>query len=228
LNYHILQILDADELHEIVSDLAQQTFVDGTRTATGIAKAVKNNLQVGPSGPDAEAPNTEVIDGIVIDAIWRNDTFQALALPRRILAPLFARYEVGMSYGSHVDAAIMGPGDEPLRCDLAMTIFLSDPDTYEGGGLVLETPFGEQQIKLAAGEAVVYPATTLHRVDPVTRGTRFVAVTWIQSLVRDERLRTILFDLSMAAEKTEALREAELTAALNKSCHNLLRYAADV
>lgn len=232
MNFQILQILSPHEVDEIVSDLGHQTFSDGKLTATGIAKSVKNNLQVGQPGSGAEegteANDTELIDGMVMDALWRNETFQSFALPRRIMAPLFARYNVGMSYGSHVDVAIMGSDDEPVRSDLAMTIFLSDPATYEGGGLVLEMPFGEQEIKLPAGHALVYPATSLHRVEPVTRGVRLVAVTWIQSLVRDPQLRTVLFDLSIAAAKAEALGDAGLTSVLNKSCHNLLRYAADL
>ena len=217
----ILQILSAGELDDIVANLSQQMFVDGKLTATGNAKAVKNNLQV-------EAADTEEIDDMVLNALWRNETFQSFALPRRILVPLYARYEVGMSYGSHVDVAVMGPEEEPLRCDFAMTVFLSDPATYDGGALVLETPFGAQKIKLAAGEAVIYPATSLHRVEPITRGTRQVAVTWIQSIVHDERLRAILFDLSTAAARAEELGDADLTTSLNKSCHNLLRYAADL
>jgi PKHD-type hydroxylase len=223
MNFQILPILDPAELEQVVSDLSQQTFTDGKLTAYGSARAVKNNLQAEQSEGE-----TEEIDNIVMNALWRNETFQAFASPRRVVAPLFARYDVGMSYGAHVDAAVMGTDEEAVRSDLAMTVFLSDPDTYDGGALVLQMPFGEQAIKLAAGEAVIYSASTLHHVEPVTRGTRFVAVTWIQSVVRDEQLRTILFDLSRAEAKAEALGDAGLTSLLNKSCHNLLRHAADM
>jgi PKHD-type hydroxylase len=223
MNFQILPVLEPDELDRIVSDLADQTFVDGKLTAYGSAKAVKNNLQAEQSEGE-----TDEIDGIVMNALWRNETFQSFAIPRRLVAPLFARYDVGMSYGAHVDAAIMGSDEEPVRSDLAVTVFLSDPATYDGGGLILQMPFGEQEIKLRAGEGVIYPATTLHRVDPVTRGTRLVALTWIQSVVRDEAIRTILFDLSTATAKAEALGDSELLALLNKSGHNLLRHAADI
>jgi PKHD-type hydroxylase len=223
MNFQIVRILEPDELERVVSNLAEQTFVDGKLTAYGSAQAVKNNLQAEQS--DGE---TDEIDGIVMNALWRNETFQSFAIPRRLVAPLFARYDVGMSYGPHVDAAIMGSDEEPVRSDLAMTVFLSDPATYDGGALILQMPFGQQEIKLAAGEAVIYPANTLHRVDAVTRSTRLVAVTWIQSVVRDEELRTILFDLSVATAKAEALGDGALLSLLNKSCHNLLRHAADI
>jgi PKHD-type hydroxylase len=223
MTYQTLHILEPDELERVVSDLAEQTFVDGKLTAYGTARNVKNNLQAEQSEGE-----TEEIDSIVMNALWRNETFQSFAIPRRLVAPLFARYDVSMSYGSHVDAAIMGSEEEPVRSDLAMTVFLSDPATYEGGGLILQMPFGDQEIKLAAGEAVIYSATTLHRVQPVTKGTRLVALIWIQSVVRDEQIRTILFDLSMAATRADALGDAELTSLLNKSCHNLLRHAADI
>lgn len=223
MNFHILEILDAEELRELNAALAEAIFVDGKLTASGIAKAVKNNLQA-----DTSEADTSEIDGIVMNALWRSETFQAFAIPRRIIAPLFARYEVGMSYGSHVDVAIMGSDDEPVRSDLAMTIFISDAASYEGGSLVLEMAFGEQKIKLAAGQAVIYSATTLHRVEPVTSGVRLVAVTWIQSAVRDEQMRTVLFDLSEAAKRAETLGDSALTSTLNKCCHNLLRLAADV
>lgn len=223
MNYKTLQILEPDELERIVSDLAEQSFVDGKLTAYGTAQSVKHNLQA----EQAEG-ETEEIDGILMNALWRNETFQAFAIPRRLVAPLFARYDVGMSYGSHVDAAIMGSDEEPVRADLAMTVFLSDPATYDGGGLILQMPFGEQEIKLPAGEAVIYSATTLHRVQPVTRGSRLVALTWIQSVVRDERMRAMLFDLGVAATRAEALGDTELTSLINKNCHNLLRYSADL
>jgi PKHD-type hydroxylase len=228
MTFQILQILEADEIEAILADLDRQTFVDGKLTASGIAKAVKNNLQVGAADLDGEQPDTELIDEIVMNALWRSEVFQAFALPRRIIAPLFARYEPGMSYGSHVDVAIMGPDADPVRSDLAMTIFLSEPEACQGGELVLEMPFGKQEIKLPAGQAVIYSANSLHRVNPVASGVRLVAVTWIQSLVRDENLRTILFDLSEAARRAEELADAGLTATLNKCCHNLLRYAAEI
>lgn len=223
MNFLILRVLEPEELEQVVSNLAQHTFTDGKLTAYGSAKAVKNNLQAEQSEGE-----TEELDGIVMNALWRNETFQAFAIPKRVVAPLFARYDPGMSYGAHIDAAVMGTDEESVRSDLAITVFLSDPATYEGGALVLQLPWGEKHLRLLPGEAVIYSADTLHRVDPVVSGSRLVAVSWIQSVVRDPQLRTILFDLSRAELKAESAGDAELISLLNKSCHNLLRHAADI
>jgi PKHD-type hydroxylase len=220
MDFQILHILERSELQQIVSSLSHQTFVDGRLTAHGLAREVKNNLQLERKGPEPME-----IDRIILAALGRNEFFQAFAIPKRIASPTFSRYEVGMRYGHHIDGAIMGSGSDAIRTDLASTIFLSDPASYDGGELILEEPFGEQEIKLDAGEAIVYSATALHRVTPVTRGVRLVALTWIQSLVPDERLRAILFDLNTAVKRADATADDELVARLNKSYHNLLRYA---
>ena len=122
-------------------------------------------------------------------------------MPHRIAAPFYARYETGMEYGEHIDDPIMGVGSDRYRSDLAMTIFLNPPDEYDGGELVVNTSFGEQKIKYDAGDAVLYPATTHHRVSNVTKGERLVAVTWIQSLIRDNEQRELLYQLSKSREK---------------------------
>jgi PKHD-type hydroxylase len=141
--------------------------------------------------------------------------------------PIFSRYEPGMEYGSHVDAAITGTGLDTVRSDLAMTIFLSDPASYDGGELVLEMAVGQQEFKLEAGEAVVYSANTVHRVAAVTHGVRLAAVTWVQSAVSDERLRSILFDLGTACRQADADNDAHRGLVLTKCYQNLLRYAID-
>jgi PKHD-type hydroxylase len=223
MHCRIFQILDQAEVHRIVSSLSADLFVDGKETATGRAREVKHNLQVHRSGPDATDR-----DQVIFSALRRSQEFQTFAFPRRMTMPAFSRYEPGMDYGPHVDRAIMGSLNEPVRADLAATVFLSDPGSYEGGELVLEFPFGEQEIKLAAGEAFVYSATSLHRVAPVTRGVRLVALTWIQSTVPDDRLRAVLTDLSAAVTKAEQGADEELATALNKSYHNLLRYAVEL
>jgi PKHD-type hydroxylase len=223
MHCQIFQILDQAEVHQGVSSLSRDLFVDGKKTATGRARDVKHNLQVDRTGPDLTDR-----DRVIIAALGRSEAFQTFAFPKRMLLPAFSRYDPGMDYGPHVDSAVMGPGGEPLRTDLAATIFLSDPGSYEGGELVLELPFGEQEIKLQTGEAVVYSATTLHRVAPVRKGARLVALTWIQSTVRDERLRAILTDLSTALRKAEKSGDRELATVLNKSYHNLLRYAGEL
>ena len=157
----------------------------------------------------------------------RNAEFSSFALPRRILPPRLARYDAGMGYGSHIDQAFMGQG-EPMRSDLSMTLFLSDPGSYEGGELVVETPIGEQEVKLPVGDAVVYSTTVHHRVATVGRGTRLVAVTWMQSFVPDPAKRQILHDLRTAKERVRAAspgsEEAEL---LIRSHANLMRMWSD-
>jgi PKHD-type hydroxylase len=223
MNYQIVRILEPEELAQILPRLAAGKFVDGKLTASGPAREVKNNLQVERSGPEL----TE-LDQILLAAVRRNPLFQAFSFAKRILLPVFNRYEVGMEYGPHVDSAVMGKGAEQIRTDLSMTIFLSDPASYEGGELALETPLGEDEIKLDAGEAVVYPSTTVHRVTPVTRGVRLAAITWIQSSVPDERLRGILFDLRNAVAKADSAGDPELRTLLHKSYNNLLRLALDL
>jgi PKHD-type hydroxylase len=218
MNFQVDRILGPEEVARVLSALSSRTFVDGKLTASGPAREVKENLQA--DRPDAEPTDA---DQIILAALQRNQLFQSFAFPRRIMLPLFNRYEPGMQYGAHVDSAVMGTGTGQIRTDLAMTIFLSDPASYDGGELALETPFGEQEIKLDAGEAIVYPATTVHRVMPVTRGVRLAAVSWIQSSVRDERLRELLFDLKRAM--SEPQQDPVL---LHKIYSNLLRYAIEL
>jgi PKHD-type hydroxylase len=223
MSFQVFRILELDELARVLSILSRQKFVDGKLTSSGPARDVKNNLQAErATGEPNEA------DQIVLTALKRSQVLQTFAFARRIMLPLFNRYENGMEYGSHVDSAVMGAGGEQIRTDLSMTVFLSDPASYDGGELILETPFGEQEIKLDAGEAVVYPSTTIHRVTAVTRGVRLAAVTWIQSSVPDERLRAILFDLNQAVSHASAKGDHDLRVLLSKSYNNLLRYAIEL
>jgi PKHD-type hydroxylase len=217
MNGEIFRLLMPEELKQVVRALEQCRFVDGRETATGQAKDVKNNLQV--SGSKERAEN----DNLVIAAIQRHPGLQAYAMPSRFVPPLFSRYEPGMKYGDHVDSALMG-GSQGVRSDYAMTLFLSSPDSYDGGELVLE---GGEEIKLDSGEAFVYAATSIHHVAPVTRGVRQAAVTWMQSLVRDVSLRAILYDLWRAIQKIKSDEEQELALLLSKSYQNLIRYAAE-
>jgi len=223
MNYQIFRILDREEVDRISSNLTRGVFVDGKLTAQGPARAVKHNLQLERTGPELSE-----IDRILVAALQRNRDFHAFALPKRIMLPLFSRYEPGMEYGSHIDNAIMGGLDcDRVRSDYAVTVFLSPPTTYDGGELVIELPIGEQEIKLDAGEAIVYSAGALHHVSPVTRGVRMAAVLWVQSAVRDEQLRAILYDLSQAIKRTELAGDRDLSLLLDKSYHNLLRHAAE-
>ena len=180
--------------------LGRAAFVDGGATAGWHARTVKGNEQA-----DALDPFAREAGEMVLAALEASDVFRAAVLPRRLRSPLLSRSSPGRAYGVHVDDALMGGGaasdprgEAPLRADVAVTVFLSEPGDYEGGELVIETTAGEISVRLAAGEAVAYPAGTLHRVAPVTRGERLVAATWAQSLVRDPARREILFDLDAA------------------------------
>jgi PKHD-type hydroxylase len=216
-------ILTSEELGLIIDRLKNAEFVDGKLTAGWYAQQVKNNSQL----KNDAAPTQELIN-LVNQALKRNSLFQIAARPKAIRPIMFSRYQGGMYYGTHIDNAIMG--DEKLmRSDLSLTLFLSDPATYTGGELVIESTQGEQAFKLDAGSMVVYPTTTLHRVEPVTEGERLAAVTWVQSLVRDAHNREILFDLDTVRDtifqKSGKTAEFDL---LSKSIANLLRKWADV
>jgi PKHD-type hydroxylase len=216
----IADVLTVDELTQIVAKLNQAKFVDGKLTAGWHARLVKHNTQVQDDGSGLLPELQESIK----NAIDRHPLFQMAVHPKVVRSPLFSRYESGMSYGPHVDNALMGKGDQLMRSDLSLTLFLSDPDTYSGGELVIESSQGEEVFKLPAGSMILYPSSTLHRVEPVTTGTRLAAVTWVQSLVRDVDDREILFDLDMARkqlfEKSGKTPEFDL---ISKSHANLLR-----
>ncbi|MEK0180614.1 Fe2+-dependent dioxygenase [Microcoleus anatoxicus] len=216
-------ILTSEELGLIIDRLKNAEFVDGKLTAGWYAQQVKNNAQL-----KNDAAPTQELRNLVNQALKRNSLFQIAARPKAIRPIMFSRYQGGMYYGTHIDNAIMG--DEKLmRSDLSLTLFLSDPATYTGGELVIESTQGEQAFKLDAGSMVVYPTTTLHRVEPVTEGERLAAVTWVQSLVRDAHNREILFDLDTVRDtlfqKSGKTAEFDL---LSKSIANLLRKWADV
>jgi PKHD-type hydroxylase len=221
MDYQILSILEPGEVDRILLELGRQSFSDGQATALGGAKGVKQNLQL-----EQSAAATAGIDKLVLAALRRNDTFQAFALPKRVMSPMFSRYEPGMEYGWHVDGGIMPTATEPMRTDLAVTLFLSAPESYEGGELILQLPSGNEEIKLTPGEAVVYSAKYVHRVGPVRSGVRLAAVTWVQSAVRDERIRALLYDLHLAMQKLGERQEAALL--VSKSYHNLLRLASEL
>ena len=190
----IKNILGDAELQKIQELLKTAKFRDGHLSAGMAAQQVKNNLEV------SDEDITSLLNNIVMNNVVRHPIYQHAALPHRIAAPFYARYENGMEYGEHIDDPIMGQGDR-YRSDIAMTIFLNPPEEYEGGELIIQTPYGEQIIKSNAGDAVLYPATTRHRVSKVTSGKRLVAVTWVQSLIRDHEQRDLLYQLSKTREK---------------------------
>jgi len=217
-------VLTADELAAIRSELRDASFTDGTRTAGWSAREVKKNLQVSDN-----APNQERLRDIVRGAFMRNAMLQAAILPSASTLPLFNRYDVGMQYGRHVDAPVMGGMGNAVRTDVAITLFLSEPTSYDGGELTIDSSGMEYGFKLDAGAAIAYPANSLHHVSPVTRGSRHAAIIWVQSLVRDPARRELLWDLENAKREIFG-REGKSTTfdTVSRSHANLLRMWADV
>jgi len=216
-------VLDWPTLKALRVALAEGSFVDGQTTAGFRAKRVKHNEQLSPKGG-----NRKGLDKTVLDALRRHKEFQRVALPKAIQRPLFSRYSVGMNYGLHVDDAVMGRVRK-LRSDLSVTVFLSNPDDYEGGELEMSSPYGAQEVKLPAGSAVVYPSSTLHRVKPVTGGERLAAVTWVQSFVADPARREVLYDIDKVRRRLGELDpDGDVTDLAFKTYANLTRMWSDV
>jgi PKHD-type hydroxylase len=214
----IPSILNAQDLQTLQTALAQASFEDGGATAGPMAREVKRNLQV-PQGSEAGRK----CGAIVMEALRRNSTFFSATLPNRIYGPLFNRYDPGMTYGEHIDNALMGTGNA-VRSDVSATLFLSAPEDYEGGELVIQDSLGAHRVKLAAGSVVIYPGHSVHEVTPIGRGRRLAAVLWVQSMIRDEKQRRMLFelDLTIGALREKLPGSAEL-AGLTGLYHNLLR-----
>ena len=219
----IPELLNAAQLEKIHELLDRARFVDGRLTAGMAASKVKANEELAP-----EPELLQRLYRIVMASVGHNATFRSAALPAKVADFIFARYQPGMRYGDHVDDPIMGQGAK-FRTDVSMTIFLNPPESYDGGELMIRTPFGEQQVKLPAGHAVVYPSASVHRVAEVTRGERLVALTWIQSFVRDAAQRELLYELDQSREhllKTDP--ESDVTKNIDRSYVNLLRMWAEV
>ncbi len=217
-------LLDSVQLQKIGQIISQAEFVDGRLTAGMAAKKVKNNLEL-----KGTAQQMELLIRILTSAMANNPVFRSAVLPYRMADPIVARYQPGMTYGDHVDDPLMGLSGQRFRSDVSMTIFLHEPDSYEGGELVVRTTFGEKQVKLKAGSAVIYPSSSLHHVAEVTRGERLVALAWIQSYVRDPSRRELLFELDQAREHLLTHHADEPTTGLvDKSYANLLRMWGDV
>lgn len=216
------KVLTRDELAEFRARLDAAPWQDGLATAGTLARSVKRNLQLEDGSPLATELGNEVLR-----RLQANSLFVSAALPRRIYPPKFNRYADGGTYGAHVDSALMQvPGTGlTVRSDLSATLFLCDPDEYEGGELQIEGPFGVQSVRLPAGDMILYPSSSLHRVTPVTRGARIASFFWIESLVRDDAARALLFDLDRAIQGlTPALRPDDPhLLSLTGVYHNLLR-----
>jgi PKHD-type hydroxylase len=218
------QILTPEQLERIRNTLDGGEFQDGRSTAGWHAKLVKNNEQLKVSGGQAEGLRAEVEK-----ALTEHPLFQMSVRPAKVTPLIFSRYRDGMTYGNHVDDPVMGRGAGRLRTDVSFTLFLDAPDSYDGGELVTETTAGEQSYKLPAGAAVVYPSSTLHRVEPVTRGQRRVAIGWAQSSIREPAQREVLFDLDTARRQLFE-REGKTTEfdLLTKSLANLQRFWTEI
>lgn len=217
-------VLNQAQLQKVAEILDRAEFVDGRLTAGMAATRVKQNEEL---KKDPRLMN--LLIRILMSSLAHNQTFNSAALPSRMADPIFARYRPGMRYGDHVDDPIMGKSGPRLRSDLSMTLFLSPPDTYHGGELAIRTSFGTQQVKLAAGDAVIYPSSSLHHVAEVTGGERLVALLWIQSYVRDPAKRELLFELNQARE--HLLRNSpdeESTRLVDNSFANLVRMWSEV
>lgn len=222
----IPEVLDAAALDRVRALMASGDWTDGNATSGPQAALAKRNRQLPEDGDAARAAGA-----IVLDALGRAPLFIAAALPLKVFPPLFNRYAGGEAFGLHVDNAIrMKRGiDFRIRSDLSATLFLEDPASYDGGELVIEDRFGPQTVKLPAGHMILYPASSLHRVTPVTRGVRTAAFFWLQSMVRDDGARRMLFDLDQSVQTLAAERGQgdAVVVQLTGLYHNLLRRWAD-
>ncbi|MDH3899901.1 MAG: Fe2+-dependent dioxygenase [Gammaproteobacteria bacterium] len=216
-------VLDSSQIETAKQLMQQGRFVDGILSAGMAAQRVKRNEEL-----SLREKQLAELNNMVMGSLVRHPVYSSAALPKKIAAPYYARYTAGMSYGEHVDDPVMGQG-EIYRSDLSVTIFLSEPVDYDGGELLIQTDFGEQRVKLPAGDAVLYPSSSIHRVSEVTSGERLVAVSWIQSLVRDPDKRALLHELNQARETLlQELPDAPETARVNHSYINLVRMWSEI
>jgi PKHD-type hydroxylase len=220
------QVLTKEEVIALRGRIDHADWVDGNETSGHQSGMAKDNEQLPEISDLAQAEGLKLLS-----VMEKNPLFISAALPARIYAPLFNRYALGKSFGNHVDNAIRRRRgtDFRIRTDLSATLFLSDPDEYDGGELIIEDTFGVHEVKLSAGDAILYPSSSLHRVAPVTRGVRTAAVWWVQSLVRDDAARTMLFDMDLAIRALSVKAgDDPAIVSLTGVYHNLLRRWAEV
>jgi PKHD-type hydroxylase len=222
----IPDVLTSEQVAEARQLFEKAEWVDGRVTAGHQSARTKDNQQLSESDPGARQ-----LGDMILNALGKNALFISAALPARVFPPLFNRYQGGQSFGTHVDNAIRqvsGTGHR-IRTDLSATLFFSQPDEYDGGELIVEDTYGLHNVKLPAGHLILYPSTSLHHVKPVTRGARVCSFFWIQSMVRDDGERTLLFDLDVAIQKLNSdRRDDPATVQLTGVYHNLLRRWAEV
>jgi PKHD-type hydroxylase len=225
---HVAEVLSKQEAEDCRALLARGAWTDGSITAGHQSARVKHNRQLPEQDPAAVAVRARVLE-----ALGRHPTFLAAALPRRVFPPLFNRYGEGGHFGAHVDNAVRyprtGADGEAVRTDVSITLFLGEPQEYDGGELVIEDTFGSHRVKLGAGDLILYPAGSLHAVTPVTRGERWAAFFWVQSLVRSPEQRRLLFELDSAIQSlTQQVPDSPELVRLTGVYHNLLRAWSDV
>jgi PKHD-type hydroxylase len=222
----IPKVLTAEQAGQFHASLVQADWADGRGTAGYLSTRVKNNAQL----PELH-PLALQLGNKILDVLGQNPQFTSAALPLKVVPPLFNRYAGGQAYGSHVDGGIrpVAGTNARVRTDLSATLFLSDPADYDGGELMIEDMFGQRSVKLEAGDLVLYPSTSVHKVMPVTRGMRLASFFWIQSMVRDNEKRAVLFELDSIVQKLGAAGTAQHDEALRLAgvYHNLLRFWAD-
>jgi PKHD-type hydroxylase len=217
---HIPDVLTGEQVSSIRAELEAADWTDGRETVGVQGARVKRNQQL----PDA-SPRRLQLGQLILHALAGNPLYHAATLPLRTLPPRFNRYEGGGEYGFHVDGAVMALSvDAQLRSDISCTLFLSEPNDYDGGELIVSDTYGEHEVKLPAGDLIVYPSSSLHRVTPVTRGARVASIFWVQSLIRDGSRRRLLFELSSSIQRlTQSAADAAALLQLTGVYHNLLR-----
>jgi PKHD-type hydroxylase len=222
---HVPNILTADQVAQVRGLIDGAEWVDGRVTAGHQSAQAKDNMQLAESHPAGRQAGD-----LVVRALERNPLFLSAALPLKVFPPLFNRYGVGQAFGTHVDNAVRQVPGTPhrVRTDLSATLFLAAPESYDGGELAIEDTYGVHSVKLPAGDMILYPSTSLHHVRPVTRGSRIAAFFWIQSMVRDDGQRTLLFDLDTAIQRiSRDVPNHPSAVQLTGVYHNLLRRWAD-
>lgn len=223
---HVPHVFSRDEVRRIRQALEQAQWLDGKVTAGYQSAQAKHNLQLAEDDPLARE-----ISAAMLERLWQHPLFMSAALPNKVFPPLFNCYTAGGSFGYHVDNAVrqVRNSAERVRTDLSSTLFFSDPDEYDGGELVIQDTYGSQRVKLPAGDLVLYPSTSIHRVEPVTRGARIASFFWTQSLVREDSQRALLFEMDQAIQSlTRDVPDHPALVQLTGNYHNLLRRWVEV
>ena len=223
---HVPNVLTPEQVARCREVMEKTAWIDGRVTAGHQSAQVKHNLQLPENSPEARELGT-----MVVEALARNNLFMSAVLPKQVFPPLFNRYDAGMNFGAHVDNAIRGIANSSIqiRTDVSSTLFISSPEDYDGGELVVDDTYGSHTVKLPAGDMIVYPATSLHHVTPITRGARIASFFWTQSMIRDESKRSLLFDMDMAIIKLSRDHPDHASVVeLTSVYHNLLRQWAEL